>query len=389
VEPSRQLPEGDASYIRNLIALLRRSPLLGLQARRPPSLVEPLTARELDVLRLLGKGLDNQSVAGSVYSYNGAGLTQGASYAFSVRALDSSGNLSTPLTLSPSTNSGISITTNLPVATVNTSYSGSLTANGGTGSYIWQVSDLPEGLTLGANGSISGTPTVIGSAAVTATVYDSSGQSAALNFSFQVNPAALSITTTSLTGATVNTSYNATLAASGGKTPYNWSATGLPNNLTIDSSAGAINGTPTVTGTYTVNVTLIDSSGLTASEGFTMNVFYPTGTGKYTINPVSDQDYTIGTTTQGIATMTVNSGTSGFTYFTVNVAVVVSHGGNEVIVIKQMRNGTQIAINATKADFDQVSSAVASFNVNPGDVIEAYIVDNLSNSADSNPALLQ
>jgi hypothetical protein len=54
-----------------------------------------------------------------------------------------------------------------------------------------------------------------------------------------------------------------------------------------------------------------------------------------------------------------------------------------------MRNGTQIAINATKADFDQVSSAVASFNVNPGDVIEAYIVDNLSNSADSNPALLQ
>jgi hypothetical protein len=87
--------------------------------------------------------------------------------------------------------------------------------------------------------------------------------------------------------------------------------------------------------------------------------------------------------------MTVNSGTSGFTYFTVNVAVVVSHGGNEVVVIKQMRNGTQIAINATKADFDQVSSAVASFNVNPGDVIEAYIVDNLSNSADSNPALLQ
>ena len=63
---SRQLPEGDASYIRNLIALLRRSPLLGLQARRPPSLVEPLTARELDVLRLLGKGLDNQSVAGEM-----------------------------------------------------------------------------------------------------------------------------------------------------------------------------------------------------------------------------------------------------------------------------------------------------------------------------------
>jgi hypothetical protein len=90
----------------------------------------------------------------------------------------------------------------------------------------------------------------------------------------------LSITTASLSGATVNSPYSATLEAGNGKTPYAWNATGLPTGLTLDSSTGAITGTPTATGSSVVNVTLADSSGLTASGGFTLTVFYPTGTGK-------------------------------------------------------------------------------------------------------------
>ena len=60
-------------------------------------------------------------------------------------------------------------------------------------------------------------------------------------------PAALTLTTTSLPAATLNTAYSATLAASGGVAPYTFTlanGTTLPAGLTL-SAAGAISGTPT------------------------------------------------------------------------------------------------------------------------------------------------
>lgn len=142
-------------------------------------------------------------------------------------------------------------------------------------------------------------------------------------------------------------------------------------------------------GANSIEVTVVaqDATIKTYTIGVTRG--QPTGTGKYTITPAGDPDYSTGATTQGIATMTVNSGVTGFKYFTVNVAVAQSHSGDEVVIFRQVRNGTQVAIVATRADFDRENSAVGSFNVSPGDVIEAYIVDDLSNNAGFNPSLLQ
>jgi len=47
--------------------------------------------------------------------------------------------------------------------------------------------------------------------------------------------------------------------ATGGIPPYGWSATSLPPGLSVDSRTGRILGTPTLTGTYNVAVTLTDS----------------------------------------------------------------------------------------------------------------------------------
>ena len=57
----------------------------------------------------------------------------------------------------------------------------------------------------------------------------------------------LMITTGSLPNGQVNVPYNATLAASGGTTPYTWSLTSgtLPAGLTLNASTGTISGTPT------------------------------------------------------------------------------------------------------------------------------------------------
>lgn len=72
-------------------------------------------------------------------------------------------------------------------------------------------------------------------------------------------PADLVLTTSSLPGGTIGQAYSATLAASGGLQPYNWSITSgtLPAGLALDATTGVIGGTSTATGTssFTVQVT--------------------------------------------------------------------------------------------------------------------------------------
>jgi hypothetical protein len=111
---------------------------------------------------------------------------------------------------------------------------------------------------------------------------------------------------------------------------------------------------------------------------------------RYTVNPdVTDPTYTPGTTAEGICTMTVNPGISGFKYFTASIEPVIPHNGKETVVFTYLRNGNLLHINSTRADFDQVQAAQAGFNVEAGDVIKVYIVDDLNNEADSNPVILQ
>jgi hypothetical protein len=76
--------------------------------------------------------------------------------------------------------------------------------------------------------------------------------------------------------AFVNTAYSATpVTASGGTSPYVWSASGLPAGLVISSSTGTISGTPTTAGTYPVTVSVTDAAGGSASQAISMTVSYP------------------------------------------------------------------------------------------------------------------
>ncbi|MDR9787918.1 MAG: hypothetical protein RJR37_11855 [Peptococcaceae bacterium MAG4] len=113
------------------------------------------------------------------------------------------------------------------------------------------------------------------------------------------------------------------------------------------------------------------------------------GKASYTLTPEADAAYTAGKTPEGINFMTVNNGVTGFKYFTVGVTPVVSHDGKETVVFTHLRNGSQLGINATRADFDQVNTAQAGFNVKAGDVVKVYIVDELTNDLDHNPVILQ
>jgi hypothetical protein len=89
-------------------------------------------------------------------------------------------------------------------------------------------------------------------------------------------PSVLSVATGALPGGTAGMAYSATLAASGGTSPYAWSlASGtLPSGLSLSASTGRISGTPASAGTgvFVVRVTDAASATATASLGITVTV---------------------------------------------------------------------------------------------------------------------
>jgi len=206
---------------------------------------------------------------------SGTPATSGT-YSFTVQAVDSTSTvqkatmaLTIAVAAAPPATPTLSINTNsLAGATVNSPYSASLSASGGTSPYTWTISagQLPTGLSLNSSGSISGTPSASGTFSFTVQAADSSStvQKATRAFSIAVSAAAaapLVITTSSLPSGTVSSGYNASLAASGGTSPLQWSLSSgqLPAGLTL-SSTGAIVGTPTAAGSFTFTVQSKDGS---------------------------------------------------------------------------------------------------------------------------------
>lgn len=87
----------------------------------------------------------------------------------------------------------------------------------------------------------------------------------------QPNTQPLSIVTTSLPTATLGQAYAAQMEATGGAKPYIWSATGLPQGLSIDTNTGTIAGTPTTATAATPTITVTDATTATFATSLTFN----------------------------------------------------------------------------------------------------------------------
>jgi hypothetical protein len=150
-------------------------------------------------------------------------------------------------------------TASLSEATVDSGYSNTLSAEGGTSPYTWTASGLPSGLTMSTEGAISGSPALAGDFNINVTVTDSFSPANTIDKTLvlHIYPA-LQITTSILSGGSTAVSYLATLGATGGKSTYTWSASGLPAGLTL-STAGVISGKPGLPGNFNVNVMVTDS----------------------------------------------------------------------------------------------------------------------------------
>jgi subtilisin-like proprotein convertase family protein len=82
------------------------------------------------------------------------------------------------------------------------------------------------------------------------------------------------ISPSTLPDGAVNTSYNQSVVASGGTGPYTYAVTSgsLPDGLTLNTTTGAISGTPTTEGSSTFTITATDAEACTGSQSYTINI---------------------------------------------------------------------------------------------------------------------
>src|SRR5262245_55382312 len=166
-------------------------------------------------------------------------------------------------------------TTSLPQGTAGTAYTAQLAAKDGDPPYQWSINTglLPTGISLSAAGALSGTPTASGTAGFSVKVTDTQSATDTQALSIVINPAPLTVTTSSLPNGTVGTSYSQTLTASGGTGGYTWNITAgaLAQGLAV-SAGGTIGGTPTASGTANFTVKVTDSSNANASKPLSITV---------------------------------------------------------------------------------------------------------------------
>lgn len=209
-------------------------------------------------------------------------------FSFTVRATDVAGAVATKA-LSIVIAQALSITTSsAPGGSTGISYSTSLVATGGTTPYSWTITtgSLPNGLILNASsGTISGTPTTVGTFNFTVRVSDAIGATASKALSITV-ATPLSITTTAMPGGSVGVTYSQNVSATGGTPPYSWSisAGSIPTGLSLNANSGLISGMPSVAGIFNFTVRVSGSvAGESASKALSINIDSGSGTPTLTI----------------------------------------------------------------------------------------------------------
>ncbi|HEY8211681.1 MAG TPA: putative Ig domain-containing protein [Myxococcaceae bacterium] len=213
------------------------------------------------------------------------GTTSGTTQTFTLTLSDANGvTASQTFTLSVYNQPSITSTSPLSDGYAGLPYSFTFAASGGKAPLTWQLTSgaLPPGLTLSAGGVLG---TTIGAAGQNQTysfvvsVIDANGRS--VSAPFQVTTyLPPSITTTSLTTATEGVTYlraPATpeqIAATNGKAPLTFTATGLPAGIALAAGTGILSGIPAqaTAGPHLVLFSVTDANGRIGNASINLQV---------------------------------------------------------------------------------------------------------------------
>ena len=155
------------------------------------------------------------------------------------------------------------VTSSVPAGLLHQPYEAHLTAEGGTPPYLWELTGgaLPFGLRLDVDGTVSGSPTLIGSRTFSVQVTDSNDDTDDATLSMEI-VAPLTIETRAVPFLEINVAADVQFIASGGLAPYRWSLETddvLPPGLTL-SVDGRLSGTPTERGDFPITIRLQDAT---------------------------------------------------------------------------------------------------------------------------------
>ena len=149
------------------------------------------------------------------------------------------------------------------IGTVGAAFSEQYTQIGGIGAVVFStVSTLPAGITLAADGTLSGTPTQSGSFPITVTATDSNGCAGTDSFTLTIGCQTITVTNPSVSTGTVGTPFSQSFSQSGatGTATFSLASGTLPSGLTLASN-GTLSGSPAQSGSFPITVSVTDSNG--------------------------------------------------------------------------------------------------------------------------------
>jgi hypothetical protein len=173
----------------------------------------------------------------------------------------------TALPVSPSAPSVAIVTSVLPNGVQGQAYTAALQASGGSGTFSWRLMSgaLPAGFTITSAGTITGTPTSVGTAQFTVRATDVGNATnlaeRALTIAVSAVTGAVAVQTMTIPPTRIAQAYTTTLQAAGGSGGFRWSivAGALPGGLSLDAASGTLQGTASVGGKFVVTVRATDA----------------------------------------------------------------------------------------------------------------------------------
>jgi len=297
----------------------------------------------------------------------------------------------------------------LPDAVIGVPYSFTFQSNGGITPISWALAtgQLPGGLTLSSNGTLSGTPTATGSFAFTVQAGDASSPSQTITINVAIKSSSLLVITSAggaLPDAIVGKPYSISLQATGGTAPFSWVVPSgqIPAGLTLNT-AGVLSGTPTVANpaptAFMVQVRDSGSPSQSKSLALTIRV-----AGPLVISPASDAlpdalanvAYSIFLTTNGgigPVTLSVINGSlpPGLSLSSAGALSGTSNAvGRYAFTVQAADSGAPQQTTTASYTLTVASGFTVSFAVQPSSTqsqsqitpsVKVLVVDNFGNSA--------